>query len=254
MIRDYIIKLGTIKTVIIITFIALLMAFAIVLGSAYIFTEYLNEPYNYKVVIMQIFLTVGLIAPSIGWIVIQSYMHNYELENHFNQLSRYDELTGLMNRRAFFEEFDRIMLETPQQPFSLTILDLDFFKQVNDQYGHIAGDDVLRTFAKRLGDLCTQYQGYACRMGGEEFLVMLPNTGIDRARAFDNELRKSLQNQPIQLGKNSHVIQYSAGVFHTQSIIQKINIDHIICSADNALYQAKQQGRNQTVEEVAESV
>lgn len=252
--RDLITKLGVSKTVLIITAIAMAMAFLFVFASSLVFVHLLQEPYNYFAATIQIIITVLFIAPPISWIIVKSYLRIHELETIYSDLARYDELTGLMNRRTFFATLDNYLSQHQNEPFSLTLIDLDFFKQVNDQYGHQAGDITLQNFAERLMQIGKEFDCACCRLGGEEFLVLLPNASVDKAREFDNKLRETLEANPIELDETHHIIQYSAGLFHAKGFNTDITLDHIICSVDKAMYQAKESGRNQTIEEMAASV
>ena len=157
------------------------------------------------------------------------------------RLSVTDELTGVANRRQFFETAARDLSSARRHGRVLTALmiDIDHFKQVNDLHGHATGDDVIRTVAGRLGTEIRQSDLLA-RYGGEEFVVLL----LDPAPANDvpERLRRCIADQPIATGSGPVQISISIGqAFLTGS---DADIEQLLARADQALYQAKSQGRN----------
>ncbi|MBV4455854.1 MULTISPECIES: GGDEF domain-containing protein [Pseudomonas] len=152
-----------------------------------------------------------------------------------------DELTGLMNRRAFFEHaqvlYDRCRHH--QQPLCALMLDMDHFKAINDTYGHQAGDQVLRQIGGVITASFRQADVYG-RLGGEEFAVLLPNTSLETARAIAEQLVKAIAGlacEPV------HGLSASLGVAHTDA--QDQDLHGLMNTADQALYRAKALGRNQ---------
>lgn len=171
------------------------------------------------------------------------------LNAHQHQLALYlascDPLTGINNRRSFEEnlqrEFSRSMRH--KSPLSLIMLDLDFFKSVNDRYGHQAGDEVLRLVAEVITS-CVREIDIAGRYGGEEFAIILPDTTHEEAYLLAKRIKSSLDKLEVHVG----------GVIHKQTVSQ--GIADMSCSqikqpadllflADKALYQAKKNGRNE---------
>ena len=159
------------------------------------------------------------------------------------KLARTDELTGLINRRYFKERYGEAfsLAKRNNLPLSLVMMDLDHFKHVNDTWGHDAGDKVLKTFAAILTDQCRQGELQA-RFGGEEFIVLLPHTTLKGAVTFAERVRKGIKN--LDILENGEKITVSGGA-------AEMGPDDIgetlIKRADNALYQAKNQGRNRIV-------
>ena len=154
-----------------------------------------------------------------------------------------DELTGLMNRRAFFENAQLLYTQCRQnqQPLCALMLDMDHFKQVNDTYGHQAGDEVLRQVGGVISSSFRQSDVYG-RLGGEEFAVLLPNTPLDTARDIAEQLVKTISNmvtEPVQ------GLTASLGVACSNP--QDQDLHSLMNTADKALYRAKAQGRNQVV-------
>ena len=152
-----------------------------------------------------------------------------------------DELTGLMNRRAFFEHAQLLYAQCRhnQQPLCALMLDMDHFKDINDTYGHQAGDQVLRQIGGVISASFRQADVYG-RLGGEEFAVLLPNTSLETARGIAEQLIKAISGlaaDPV------HGLTASLGVASTHTTDQDLH--GLMNTADKALYRAKAQGRNQ---------
>ena len=169
-----------------------------------------------------------------------------ELNRELEQKNTIDELTGLYNRR-FYDQ--RILAEYRRSkrnltPLSLVVIDLDFFKRVNDKFGHIAGDQCLSWLAQHIKQSLKRSTDVGCRYGGEEFCLILPDTDQNGAVALAEELRKAVQSFDFVYQGKSISLTVSCGV---ATYMQQENISpaHIFCAADKALYQAKGQGRNQ---------
>ncbi len=167
------------------------------------------------------------------------------------ELSSYqDSLTLVANRRGFDEafarEWHRAMRETT--PLSLIFIDLDYFKQYNDFYGHLAGDDCLKEVAQTLQGISQRPTDFFARYGGEEFVLLLPNTDAIGALHIAEKLRiKAVSlNLEHQASKVCDYVTISLGVATTIPMIKHQPRDFIY-TADQALYSAKKQGRNQVV-------
>jgi two-component system cell cycle response regulator len=163
------------------------------------------------------------------------------------ELSTKDELTDLHNRRYFMEFAEREVSGSARygQSLSLLMLDVDFFKQINDSYGHPAGDTVLIHIARLLKESIRQYD-LACRFGGEEFAVIMPNTGLNDAQTFCERLREKIDQTTICY--DAHMIKFTVSIGLAQFAPDNDkSITHLIKRADAGLYAAKQQGRNQVV-------
>lgn len=160
-------------------------------------------------------------------------------------LARTDELTLLANRRHIMEfiekEFQRSQRNGPE--LSLVMIDIDFFNQFNDKYGHKVGDRVLQNVAKSCLPLLRK-SDILGRIGGEEFLLFLPNTNEDEAFAIAERCRKAVSEIPTPLIGDEERVTISSGVVTYHSTLN--SIDDMLNKADMALYQTKKQGRNQT--------
>ena len=165
------------------------------------------------------------------------------------QLAQTDFLTGLDNRRAFFERGQVLAsyCERNQLALSLAMVDADHFKQINDRYGHAAGDAVLQHLAKllnknlRKSDICG-------RMGGEEFAILLPGTPLKEAAGLAERFCQLYANTVLE--SNEHIISNTVSIGVSSG---SYDIDHLLHCADQALYQAKVGGRNRAVSELLDN-
>lgn len=166
-------------------------------------------------------------------------------ELEFRHLAQQDSLTGLANRRFFTEEAQLALLqsEATPAPLALAMLDLDHFKRVNDEYGHPTGDEVLNEVVRR-SLLCLRRSDLMGRWGGEEFIILLPQSDLEQASMIAERLRASIANTPILANQIPLNITISCGVSQYQS---GEDLDSLIHRADRALYKAKWAGRNRVV-------
>ena len=155
-----------------------------------------------------------------------------------------DALTGLHNRRYMERHLETLVREALRsgRNLSLLIADIDFFKQVNDTYGHDAGDEVLREFAERMRRN-TRGIDLACRLGGEEFVIIMPDTEIDRAYQVGERLRACVAADPFPLAQDLAIrVTTSVGIATLEAMDDTPHT--IFKRADQALYAAKRSGRN----------
>ena len=158
-------------------------------------------------------------------------------------LARTDELTGLHNRRSFNENFALALSSARRHghPLSLISADLDYFKRVNDTLGHSVGDLVLKEFSSLLKEL-VRTEDVASRWGGEEFIILLPNTTSEAAAIMAERIRSTFEQQSSSASPLT--VTASFGVAQLQN---GDNEDALIRRVDNALYTAKREGRNRVV-------
>lgn len=168
------------------------------------------------------------------------------------KLSRKDPLTGLANRREFAErvELEQRRAERHRGPMCLAMLDLDRFKQVNDRYGHALGDDVLRRVATILLEQ-SRATDVVARYGGEEFAFALPDTNLDEAQALCERIRCRVAAFPWHAVSDGLRVTLSIGVVQRQP---GESVEVALGRADDALYQAKRQGRDRVETGVAPRV
>jgi diguanylate cyclase (GGDEF)-like protein len=153
-----------------------------------------------------------------------------------------DALTGHWNRRAL-DDVLRQQIERQSSsgiPFSILMLDIDFFKHINDEFGHMVGDDVLRAFAQRLREFLRSAD-FCARFGGEEFVVVLPDTSLATAIEVGERIRKGVAQLPL-LNKPRVQATVSIGV---AAMEHARSLDELFAAADAAVYLAKHEGRNQ---------
>jgi len=169
--------------------------------------------------------------------------------NTVKELSQIDDLTGLVNRRGYdarlSTEWNRAKRE--QAPISIMMIDIDKFKEYNDTYGHLQGDNALITIAKVTESVFKRPGDFCARWGGEEFVALLPDTELPGAMSLAEEIRDLVENTKV-LCENGHVtnVTVSIGV-NTVSPDQDDSVQDFIAGADYALYTAKNSGRNRVV-------
>jgi diguanylate cyclase (GGDEF)-like protein len=200
---------------------------------------------EFKLRLILSFLTVTLLFGFYEYSRQQSYNHIEELSHKYEQQAMHDALTNLPNRRGMRvylnHEYNRLMRS--KEPLSLLICDIDYFKQVNDKYFHDGGDFVLQSLSKFFVEKIRQ-QDVVARWGGEEFLFLLPNTRLADAVVLAEKIRQHVEGHIIQYKNNDIKITISMGV---NEVTPDDNIDQAINVADHSLYNAKKEGRNQTV-------
>ncbi|MAK62156.1 MAG: PleD family two-component system response regulator [Ponticaulis sp.] len=162
------------------------------------------------------------------------------------ELAITDQLTGLFNRRHMMKQLGQYLkrANTGGPPVSVFIADIDHFKRVNDTYGHDVGDEVLQEFAARIKDN-VRPGDIPCRQGGEEFVVIMPDTTGDLASAAAERLRRNIAGKSFSVDRDRRSLDVTVSVGVSTSDNQKCTIDELIKRADEALYEAKEAGRNQ---------
>jgi len=171
----------------------------------------------------------------------QTLSEQHERIRYLETLSITDELTGLLNRRGFQQELDRTLnraTRTGEQGV-LVICDMNHFKSVNDTYGHLAGDSVLKAVAKALQNHCRK-SDYVARLSGDEFAVLMPNTSPDRASVIVGKLNKVLNLLVVRWGQ--HEIPVSVSVGH-ETYTASSTPNQLLHQADKAMYHSKDNAR-----------
>jgi diguanylate cyclase (GGDEF)-like protein len=178
-------------------------------------------------------------------------------ERELRRLAQEDELTGLANRRHFSREAERLIDRAHRydEKLSLLMLDVDLFKQINDSYGHNIGDEVLCEMARRL-QICLRKSDLPGRWGGEEFVVLLPNTALEVAWNVAERMRQDFAGQAVTTPAGPIRVSFSGGCARLQA---GDSLYTLLARADAALYRAKDLGRNriecagtEAVQEIAE--
>ena len=197
--------------------------------------------------VQQIYLgamSLGIFGFSIGFILLA----NERLREELEYLATRDPMTGALNRRAFFAraEVEWARSTRSQRPVSVIVSDIDFFKKVNDTHGHHVGDLVIKDFATRAGHML-RLPDILARFGGEEFVVLLPDTGLKEARQVAERLRREIEKPRAATREKSappSLPPYTVSIGVATAGAETIGIEALIADADAALYRAKQGGRN----------
>jgi diguanylate cyclase (GGDEF)-like protein len=182
--------------------------------------------------------------------VVFKFLHEEDAENAYHEaiynLVIRDGLTNVFNRRRFQEELDREFQRARRyaRPLALVLLDVDHFKRINDTYGHVSGDTVLRTLAHGLESLLRPEQLLA-RVGGEEFVVLCPETARDGAGSLAERLRAACEELDVPSRAGRIGMTCSFGVAGLESTMR--SSEELYAAADHALYMAKGAGRNRVV-------
>lgn len=185
-----------------------------------------------------------VITPLITWYVMKLLIRIHALEAQMRELATYDPLTGLFNRRAFLVGVDSLsrLTQRARHSMALIFIDIDHFKSVNDQYGHAAGDQVIRAVARviktsvRDSDLC-------CRLGGEEFVLAMSGASASAALAKAEQIRLKVAQTSIETEAGTLHCTVSLGVAAQFGVLDP---ERAMADADAALYQSKRQGRNRS--------
>ena len=164
-----------------------------------------------------------------------------------DKLASTDPLTGLYNRRLFFQRLDEEVSRAVRHvsPITLVFLDIDLFKEVNDNYGHQAGDLVLKQLAIIMTRLL-RASDVLGRVGGEEFMILLPDTPAKPGLEVAQRLRKKVEESTFSYSGQTIQLTISAGVYHVSNP-KALEVDELVKRADNALLEAKNSGRNHVV-------
>jgi diguanylate cyclase (GGDEF)-like protein len=167
------------------------------------------------------------------------------VEKQLHQLATTDPLTGALNRRHFFnlteQEFDRSQRYDRQ--ISIILIDVDHFKETNDKYGHVAGDQLLQTIADRFLKNLRQMDLFG-RYGGDEFVILLPETDLEQAKMAAERLHQIVTENSVNTSRGMIPLRLSMGV---ASLNNTDDMEKLLIKADQALYTAKEAGRNQII-------
>ena len=171
-----------------------------------------------------------------------------EQRDALERLSRTDSLTGLGNRHQFNDLFPLMLANAKRQgsPLALVLMDIDLFKRVNDQHGHLTGDACLEVFAERMRQVFRRDNDILLRMGGEEFAVLMPGTDLDSAQQMAEQFRACIADNPLQAREHRLNLTTSLGV-GTFEPTRDNSSEAFFQRIDSALFQAKADGRNRLV-------
>ncbi len=210
-------------------------------NEMFVGTSYSTE---FKTRLLYSFTTVTLLFGFYEYSRQKSYEYIQELSDQFEQQAMHDPLTNLPNRRGMREFLDHEYKRSRRSnaPLSILIVDIDYFKKINDEFLHDGGDFVLEELS-RLFLTCVREQDRVARWGGEEFLFLLPETNSKDAFTLAEKIRGAVERHDIKFAGSQIAVTISIGV---NEITPDMNIDQAINLADHYLYEAKNGGRNQT--------
>jgi diguanylate cyclase (GGDEF)-like protein len=208
----------------------------------------LNYHYNVPFINnMQIRLIIQLVAiplfSLVFYYILKGMKKSKELKNlhtRLKELLKVDELTGLSNRRDFMDYLNEMVSLSKRRSQSLSLLmaDIDNFKNINDTYGHHMGDEFLKAVGDVLKDN-TREEDLAARMGGDEFVILLPQTSLKEALNIAERIKESVKGISILSENNINTLSIGAAVLNNDD-----NSESLLKKADDALYKAKEKGRN----------
>jgi len=239
--RQLIPSLGTLATVLIVTSFSVLCSVA--LTSTLCFFEQCEAP---KIAIATAIAIPSFVAPLVTWPLVGLVMQIDSLEKEMRAMATYDQLTGLLTRQAIFDQIEQVMqlAEREQSPLSVLAVDLDRFKDINDTHGHAGGDEVLKSFAITVKAILRK-SDYLGRIGGEEFIIFLPDTPQEAALALSERLHQAIRGSVVAYEQSS--IRYSASIGLVSVLPSAdVSLEEILKRADQLLYVAKRQGRDCT--------
>lgn len=170
-------------------------------------------------------------------------LYKKQSEEELERLARVDELTGLPNRRATLERLNELIKQSTRLGHNLSVLsiDIDHFKSINDQWGHAAGDLALTEFSRLASDLGRKTD-FCGRIGGEEFVLVLPGATLESSQKFGNNLRNRLAISQVDLGSGEPItLSVSVGIAMLEN---EESLENLLARADEAMYKAKQEGRD----------
>lgn len=189
-------------------------------------------------------VTVIMIETFIVMSWFNRLVHRYQVR--LMDMATKDALTGINNRRTFISEAESMMAHSQryETKLSLIIMDIDFFKRINDEEGHLAGDYILKKVANVL-EMNSRASDRLARYGGEEFVMLLPEANLQQAMDTAEHLRQTIANHMFIYQGDSISVTMSFGV--TERLVHDTEVNELIKRADSALYQAKRTGRNQVI-------
>lgn len=185
-----------------------------------------------------------VVASSVSWGVVNVLFRVHSLEAEIRRVATYDMVTGVMTRHAFFsaaEAAHRLAVRN-QSALSVITIDIDDFKKINDSHGHAAGDRVLKAFGDTLLQ-CARKSDIVGRIGGEEFVIALPDTGLDGALNLAGKIRAATLDTRVDAGVQPIAFTVSIGaaeICHAEAT----PLEKLLRQSDQALYAAKRMGKN----------
>lgn len=238
--RQFIRKIGQVRTVALLSALAVTVALLSTLLMITLANWLEVEIKLLSGLLISVLVTLT-IAPIMSWYMVGLFLKVDRGEAEMRLLATYDSLSGLLTRREFLERVDyfhKVALRK-DLPYALIIADLDNFKEINDQFGHLTGDQILESFGGSILDNLRE-SDLACRFGGDEFLFFLPNSSRDQAERFGERLHGIIKGA-IDCSWLEIDLSISLGIACYPDIPAK-NVEDMISAADNAMHMAKRSG------------
>lgn len=246
--RQLLSKIGQKWSVVIITVVSITLSLLITFSISLLANETLDQ-----VTIIAATVAPAIIAPTVSWYFMVLLFRIHHLEEEQRKFATFDYLTGLMSRRAFFDNSTSLIHQCTKDSLELVvaIMDIDNFKQINDRYGHAGGDAVLKSFSALLSsitrpsDLVGRLEDHDLigRLGGEEFAITMIGIQPESAVKVLERIRSAIAQDNVMYGGEKITYTVSMGVSKLNLSADKC-IDDIINRADKALYHAKFNGKN----------
>lgn len=201
--------------------------------------DFINKPFQHAEILVRVNTQITM---------LRLRKHLEEKNVQLERLANTDYLTNLYNRRRFFRAAEYEFAEATRtgKPISITLMDIDNFKLVNDTHGHLVGDKVLIHTAQLIRAHC-RVSDIAARFGGEEFIILHPSIDKQSASKVAERIRKGVEASPYLHKMEEIKLTLSAGVVDSRTRLNCTRIDDVLALADKALYRAKDRGRNQVV-------
>ncbi len=240
MFREFIIRIGRVRSV----FIATALATASSVMFTYAVMIFIKGvPLNDNALTISI-LAPLTIAPFLFWPLFGAFVEIHHLEQEMRRLAMIDDLTGIMNRRAFLAkaEYAISVASRSQMGLALVYIDLDNFKAINDVHGHAAGDEVLKCFASVAGSIVRK-SDVVGRLGGEEFAMIIYGAGKEAAQHLVEKLLAEIRDTHVLASGSQIRFTASAGLAYLDAKERK-TVEQLLAQADNALHHAKLAGKD----------
>ena len=245
--KSLVIWLGGFNTVLFVTVLSIVLSVVLTVCITML-SGTANLMYLYwRIIVGTAILVPLIVAPIVSYSLVKLVFQILSLETEMRKLATIDALTGLLNRGAMITRALQLhqLAQRESQPLVMLMVDVDFFKKINDQYGHGAGDVVLKELGVTLKEI-TRSSDLVGRIGGEEFLFCMFGATLEEATFFTERVHNALRDKAFDYEGKSFYITASIGVAH-MSPDSVAPLQTLLHRADKALYQAKNAGRNQTV-------
>lgn len=239
-------KFGRIKYIALITTISITSSIILTFISMELFNGGMNQA-----VFATSIIVPAIIAPSVTWYIIGLLIRIHRLEEESRLLATYDMLTGVLSRHAFLTNIESVFKRTVRNGslLSLAYIDIDDFKEINDRYGHAAGDEVLKSFGLTVQNNL-RGSDFVGRIGGEEFAIALPDTNLNNAIPILDKIKLLTKDKGIKI--NDQIIFFTISIGVTQyEQNNQVSFEQLAKQSDDALYMAKNSGKDCIIEYMA---